>query len=579
MTPHFSKLNCRSVSVLNDMLSDPSMRLMALEGIERILAIGETKIHRNPRADSLLNPNPYASLLSVEAVESLHATTKSTSLGKRVTKLYKDHFVACTICRKSFHKNLTVLKFCEECKGPVCLDCDCSVYHLSYQEEVWELIESMEVQAKKAQKKKKKQKMKGKAAKKTVAPHPVDLPAREDPKLSEAESAPEIVAEVETEALAPAPTLAEVKEFKKEPKVKSGEAKAQAVPQVRALGNGSVSITAPDSSVDLELLNDESFIAVSRNRRKNGRDKEKDKDRQDKDRKEAIKHAPIPTSAASSSLIKKPTANPKPAPVPTPIPSATIPKPRPPPLINERIPLPLGDSRGHAVVSRYADAVLQSSSPTASVGHSRGTGPLSAIAPVDDFPPLSSSSATKKTNPPAPLSSSPPTPHFFRSTPSSLETSFSHFSNPPQSQSAKPEDTDITPLSQFLSTSSSPPTNGHLPIPANRSLSDLFTSPVLLNPPIEPLVSNGLPNGSDHLYSPPPLAPHPSSLFSPTGLSGDVDIEDGDLHMRRAEMLLGDDDDESDLLNTSRETEDLVEFLQETGSIAALAERLGFRSR
>jgi hypothetical protein len=104
-------------------------------------------------------------------------------------------------------------------------------------------------------------------------------------------------------------------------------------------------------------------------------------------------------------------------------------------------------------------------------------------------------------------------------------------------------------------------------------------TPVLLNPPTNShlALANGIAHRSS-LYSPPPLAAT-SSLFSPTGLSGDVDIEDGDLHMRRAEMLLGDDDDDGDLLNTSRETEDLVEFLQETGSIAALAERLGFRSK
>jgi hypothetical protein len=50
---------------------------------------------------------------------------------------------------------------------------------------------------------------------------------------------------------------------------------------------------------------------------------------------------------------------------------------------------------------------------------------------------------------------------------------------------------------------------------------------------------------------------------------------DHDIHMMHAEMLLGDDDD--DVVDSSREAADLVEFLQETGSIVALVERLGFR--
>lgn len=522
------------------MLSDPSMRLMALEGIERILAIGETKIHRNPRMDSLLlNPNPYASLLSVEAVESLHATTKSTSLGKRVSKLYKDHFVACTICRKSFHKNTTVLKFCEECKGPVCLNCNCSVYHLSYQEEVWELIESMEVQAKRAQKKKKKQKTKTKAAKKAPAPHPNEITPPEDPKVVEAESPADTVLQATPEV---------------ESEVKS-KGKTHQIPQVCALGNGAVSIIAPDSSEDLELLNDESFIAVSRHRKKNGKEK------QEKERKEKAKPTPASSSSLTSSA-KKPIVNSKPS--SNPAANPTVSKSRAPPMI---LSVPLGETRSHPSVSRYADAVLQptTASSSSSIMSSRLAEPLSATPRVDDFPPLSSSvtqltKKAEKTNPLLPSTSPPSSTHLFHSSPP-LRTpeTFSHFSNSPHPEG----------LSHLLSSS---PTNGSIPASvSNRSLSDLFMAPVLLNPPTDVPLGNG-----SSLYS-PPLAS--SSLFSPTGLSGDVDIEDGDLHMRRAEMLLGDDDDDHDLLNTSRETEDLVEFLQETGSIAALAERLGFRSK
>eukprot|EP00602_Paraphysomonas_sp_CaronLab_P002860 CAMPEP_0185028398 /NCGR_PEP_ID=MMETSP1103-20130426/14054_1 /TAXON_ID=36769 /ORGANISM="Paraphysomonas bandaiensis, Strain Caron Lab Isolate" /LENGTH=1026 /DNA_ID=CAMNT_0027562797 /DNA_START=160 /DNA_END=3237 /DNA_ORIENTATION=- len=161
-----------SVGVLNDMLSDSSMRLMALEGIERVLAIGDSKVQRRIDGNKTLKGNPYAYLLSVENIESLYNVNKTTTLGKRLGKIFREHFLACAICSKYYHKESETLKYCEECKGHVCSNCDCRRYHLSYQEVVWGEIESLEdnmKNAKKASKKQKKKKQKAKQKGKKTA--------------------------------------------------------------------------------------------------------------------------------------------------------------------------------------------------------------------------------------------------------------------------------------------------------------------------------------------------------------------------------------------------------------------------
>ena len=56
-------------------------------------------------------------------------------------------------------------KFCVECKCHVCSNCDCSVYHLSYQESFWSeesTTENKQSSDKKASKKSKKAKKKQK---------------------------------------------------------------------------------------------------------------------------------------------------------------------------------------------------------------------------------------------------------------------------------------------------------------------------------------------------------------------------------------------------------------------------------
>jgi hypothetical protein len=561
------------------MLSDPSMRLMALEGIERILAIGETKISRSCRRDSLSNPNPYASLVSVEAVENLYSITKTTSLGKRVMKLYRDHFTACTICQKLFHKNTTVLKVCEECRGPVCLNCDCSIYHLSYQEEVWDLIESMEEEAKRAQKKKKKQKAKSNKVKKPTKG--VEKPISEgDPKrpAEEMKAAP-----LGQQTLVPDPTPSPTHESIEiiPPKVSEFKAEPEPVGSVpRVAVSAKLATPSPNPGAEAPVApgdsSDESFIAVSRHKRKNDRDK--DKDKQDRDRKGK---APPP-------VARKPPPQPKPPP-----PSTSAPRPTPPTSRADKTPTPLQETRiSNLTIARYADAVLQQPAGASSTTKPQTRPPdsLSSVAPATEFPPLTSlnQSLARRGEKKSPLPDSPSASIPAPITPSAYSMNLFQSDASPHYPPSQPlslqrplaPPSDSSPLSRLLA----PPPSFDFSNPsssARHALSDLF-SPGLLDHSPAPggdALSHTI-SPTSTFFSPPlprTLSASDGSLFSPTGLAGDVDIEDGDLHMRRAEMLLTDDDDDTELLNTSRETEDLVEFLQETGSIAALAERLGFR--
>eukprot|EP00948_MAST-09A_sp_MAST-9A-sp1_P000553 g553.t1 len=88
------------VSVLCALLSDASMIMMALEGLEKILQVGEFIAARSSKPIA----NPHAVLVD---------TAKET-------------------------------KWCSECKCSVCRNCDCSVYHLSYQESLWADIDASE---------------------------------------------------------------------------------------------------------------------------------------------------------------------------------------------------------------------------------------------------------------------------------------------------------------------------------------------------------------------------------------------------------------------------------------------------
>ena len=78
--------------MLSELLSETSMVMMALEGLERILQVGEEEAKR------IMGTNPYASLLTTSRIEELEAH-KSSAIAKRASRIWKQHFVSCAICR------------------------------------------------------------------------------------------------------------------------------------------------------------------------------------------------------------------------------------------------------------------------------------------------------------------------------------------------------------------------------------------------------------------------------------------------------------------------------------------------
>jgi Armadillo/beta-catenin-like repeat len=168
------------VSVLGVLLSEPSMVMMALEGLERVLQVEETRemirkeqIENGEIEDDETNRTPVlvsASLIEL-ARESHH---NSSAVTKRADKIWKQHFVYCALCRESFSKHRTAdASFCEECKCHVCKSCNCEIYHLDYQEELWAATEEQteaKKNAKKSKNKKKKAKLKEKKASTKVVP-------------------------------------------------------------------------------------------------------------------------------------------------------------------------------------------------------------------------------------------------------------------------------------------------------------------------------------------------------------------------------------------------------------------------
>lgn len=148
------------VAVLGELLSETSMVMMALEGLERILQVGDEEAKR------ITGTNPYAALLSTSRIEELEAH-KSSAIAKRASRIWKQHFVTCAICNSSYSKHSTEARFCDECKCHVCVNCNCTVFHLSYQEEFWKEMTDKEASqkqaaadSKRARKKKKKNKLK-----------------------------------------------------------------------------------------------------------------------------------------------------------------------------------------------------------------------------------------------------------------------------------------------------------------------------------------------------------------------------------------------------------------------------------
>jgi hypothetical protein len=150
------------VSVLGVLLSEQSMVMMALEGLERVLQVEETREATSKHKGAQSNTTPM--LVSASLIEKAQDKNNSTAVKKRADRIWKQHFVSCALCHESFSKHRTAdATFCDECKCYVCSNCDCKQYHLSYQEELWAATEEKteaKKNAKKSKNKKKKQKQK-----------------------------------------------------------------------------------------------------------------------------------------------------------------------------------------------------------------------------------------------------------------------------------------------------------------------------------------------------------------------------------------------------------------------------------
>ena len=131
------------IGVLGDLLGEANMVMMALEGLERILQVGEEEGVRMGTA------NPYACMLSPGKIEELEGH-RQAGISKRAGRIWKEHFVTCAICSRTYSKQAPEVRFCGECKCSVCAGCNCMVFHLSYQEELWNEMSVKEASAKEA---------------------------------------------------------------------------------------------------------------------------------------------------------------------------------------------------------------------------------------------------------------------------------------------------------------------------------------------------------------------------------------------------------------------------------------------
>jgi hypothetical protein len=165
------------VSVLGVLLSEATMVMMALEGLERVLQVEETRemirrdrIENGEIEDSEVTRTP--TLVSAALIEKARESHNSSAVTKRADRIWKQHFVSCALCMSSYSKHRTSdATFCDECKCYVCLNCNCQVYHLSYQEELWAESEQ-QTEQKKSSKKSKNKKKKEKAKQKKAKPEP-----------------------------------------------------------------------------------------------------------------------------------------------------------------------------------------------------------------------------------------------------------------------------------------------------------------------------------------------------------------------------------------------------------------------
>lgn len=176
------------VSVLGVLLSEPTMVTMALEGLEKVLQVEETRelirrdqIENGEIEDTEATKTP--TLVSAALIEKARESHNSGAVVKRADKIWKQHFVSCALCKKSYSKHRTSdATFCDECKCYVCLNCNCQIYHLSYQEELWAESEQ-KTEQKKSSKKSKNKKKKEKAKQKKAKTDPA-VPESGDPEPS-----------------------------------------------------------------------------------------------------------------------------------------------------------------------------------------------------------------------------------------------------------------------------------------------------------------------------------------------------------------------------------------------------------
>eukprot|EP00551_Chaetoceros_affinis_P007432 CAMPEP_0203681250 /NCGR_PEP_ID=MMETSP0090-20130426/42239_1 /ASSEMBLY_ACC=CAM_ASM_001088 /TAXON_ID=426623 /ORGANISM="Chaetoceros affinis, Strain CCMP159" /LENGTH=444 /DNA_ID=CAMNT_0050549675 /DNA_START=48 /DNA_END=1382 /DNA_ORIENTATION=- len=152
------------VSVLGLLLEETSMVSMALEGLERVLQVEKNSQARKEKC--LRVDRSHSPLVDPSLVENAMKKPNSSKVTKKVQQIWNDHFVSCALCNQPYSKHRpSDAKFCNECKCYVCSHCNCEVYHLSYQEELWAASEEKVVaskQAKKSKKQKKKEKRKEK---------------------------------------------------------------------------------------------------------------------------------------------------------------------------------------------------------------------------------------------------------------------------------------------------------------------------------------------------------------------------------------------------------------------------------
>ena len=161
------------VSVLGVLLGEPSMVMMALEGLERVLQVEEGREISSRHKVSKLQtqdgnvckfvnqPDNSSSctIVSASLIERALEKHNSPAVSKRAGRIWKQHFVSCALCRKPYSKHRpNDAHFCNECKCYVCSNCNCEVYHLSYQEELWAATEEKNEVSKKAKKNKKQKK-------------------------------------------------------------------------------------------------------------------------------------------------------------------------------------------------------------------------------------------------------------------------------------------------------------------------------------------------------------------------------------------------------------------------------------